>query len=483
MIRQTRIAVIGGGLAGLATSAWLRLDAPEIEVCLFESSDCLGGVIGTSTLEHPDLGTIHLDRGADMLATEPSSALDLIDRLDASDRLIHPKSAGRGAMIVHQGRLRSIPEGFVLMRPTRLRSMVTTPLLSPQGKLRLLAEPCIGEPDSEDDESVASFVRRRFGDELLQRIVQPLVAGIYTADVERLSMRATMAPIHAMVRRHGSLTAATLRRRFGGRDGVEATSSGARYEKFRAFRFGMQGLIDLLAESLPPTSVRTNAAVNRIGRNERGGFDLALADASVQSFDQVVVATPASRTANLIADLAPAASDQLASIISASAGIVVMVVRREDMPGLPPTFGLVVPAIENRRILAVSFASEKFAGRCPPDHVIVRVFVGGMLQSDLLQRDDADLVQLATDELRDLVGLSGAPVHQTVVRWNKAMPQYEIGHLDRVATIDADIARIPGLHLCSNALRGVGIAPLIGQAGQVAKAVIDQAASTATACC
>ena len=477
-----RVAIIGGGLSGLATACHLQLDSPERDVRVFESGSRTGGVIGTETSDHPHAGPLVLDLGADMLATKPPAAMDLLSRLGVAEDLLLPKVEGRGAMIVRRGELVPIPEGFVLMRATRFGSMLRTPLLSPAGKLRLAYEALVREPDHDEDESVGSFVRRRLGGEMLDRIVGPLVAGIYTADVDRLSMKATMAPIRDMARRHGSLAAATLRRRRDGEDGVDSTSSGARYEQFRAFRGGMVGLMESLTAALPRDAVQSNCRVESVRRSS-DGLTLAFADRPAETFDQVVVATPAAVSAKLLGDLTPSVSSELASVVSASAAIAVLVVRRADIRMKAKTFGFVVPPVEGRRILAGSFASEKFAGRCREDHVIVRVFFGGMLQPHLLRFDDEELVRIARAELSELIGLAGDPVHSTVVRWNDAMPQYEVGHLERVARIKASLASVPGLHMVSNALDGVGIAPLIGQAGRVAERIaseVDVAASETT---
>ena len=408
--------------------------------------------------------------GADMFAMNPSAAFDLCQQLGASDRLIEPKTAGRGARIVHRGSLVPIPEGFVLMRATRLWPMIKTPLLSPAGKLRLLLERFKSNNVTEQDQSVAQFVRYRMGDEMLQRIVGPLVAGIYTADIERLSLLATMGPIAKMAAEYGSLTKATLARRKNGDDSAARNSAGARYNQFRAFKNGMREFIDLLAASLPEKVIRTNQPVGKIQREGDAKWSVSVGETS-ESFDHLVIATPARVSAKLIADVAPTASRHLAEIESASTAIVVLGVQRKDVAKPVDTFGFVVPAIENRKILAVSFASNKFAGRAPDDQLLIRVFIGGAMQSHLLENDDDHLIQIARDELSQLIGLKGQPIMAKVIRWNDAMPQYHVGHLDRVKQIQQDVQSVPGLSLISNALNGVGISPIIGAAKETAKHV------------
>ncbi len=469
-----RVAVIGGGLSGLATAVQLRQLLPDADVTVFESHQRLGGVIDTQ--RHDEL---LVDYGADMFATQPSAAMRLCESIGVADRLIEPKLQGRGAMIVYRGRLVPIPDGFVLMRATRLASMVTTPLLSVGGKLRLVAERFVPRRIDASDESVADFVRRRLGQEMLDRIVGPLVAGIYTADVERLSMQATMAPIRNMEQQFGSLAQATISRRKSGEDSVERSSSGARYGQFRSFPGGMVELIESLRDVLPQASIRLDARIKSLMQTEDGwrlGIQSERTEKNTEfgPFEHVVLATPASVSARLLESHSPVATENLAAIETASTAIVVLGIRRRKMARPPEAFGFVVPAIENRRILAGSFASEKFDGRASHGDVIARVFIGGALQSELLQYDDSELIRIATEELKELVGLSGVPFVKHVVRWNNAMPQYHVGHLERVAKIEAAVEAVPGIHIAGNSLHGVGIAPVIETAGRVAQKIVAQ---------
>lgn len=460
------MVIVGGGLSGLATAVELHLADPSLELTLWEAAPRLGGVIHTERT-----GEFVIDHGADMFATEPPAAMQLLRRLEADQRLIEPKQSGRGAKIVHRGRLVPVPEGFVLMRATQVMPVLTTPLLSPAAKLRLLAERFVPARRDDSDESVGAFVRRRLGQEVLEAIVGPLVGGIYTADVERLSMRATMKPLFDMVQQHGSLARATAARRRRGEDSVERSSSGARYSRFRSFPGGMGELIETLASALPEGTARTSTPVESLQPLGDGAWEVTAGGGSPQRFDHVVLATPPRVAAGLLRPVAAVAADLLASIESASTALVVLALRRSDIERPADTFGFVVPPKEHRRILAASFASEKFEGRAPQDHVLVRVFLGGALQSELLRRSDEELIAIAREELGDLIGLSGEPALAKVIRWDEAMPQYHVGHLGRVARIEQEIGSIAGLSLASNALHGVGIAPVIQAAGKVAAEV------------
>jgi oxygen-dependent protoporphyrinogen oxidase len=483
-----RIAIIGGGLSGLAVAAQLHLELPDADLTLFEAGDRLGGVIYTERV-----GEFLVDHGADMFSTNPPAAIELCRRLGVEQRLIEPQLEGRGARIACGTELVPLPEGFVLMRATQLWPMLTTPLLSIRGKLRFLLErfmPSIGgtrtrgaekgtaEEGGDDslppDESVADFVRRRMGQEVLERIVAPLSAGIYTADVNRLSMQATMGPIAKMERDYGSLARATAARRRSGQDSVERSSAGARYSQFRAFRGGMIELISTLADSLAAGTIQLSSPVESIDRSETSRSPAPwtfTVNGEPHTFDEVIVAVPPAAASKLVSPHSPDAAKELAKIESASTAIVVLGARESEIERDINTFGFVVPLTEGRRILAGSFASHKFAGRAPQGHVLIRVFVGGAMQPELLRLSDEELVKLVREELSDLIGYRGTPELTRVVRWNHAMPQYHVGHRERVERIEQAMTRVDGLSLMTNALHGVGIAPVIRQAGKLAKTI------------
>ncbi|MFK8112543.1 MAG: protoporphyrinogen oxidase [Rubripirellula sp.] len=465
-IDSRRIAVIGGGLSGLTTAAKLQLAAPQLDISLFESQPRLGGVIYTEQVD----GFL-IDHGADMFATKPAGVLELCEQLGISDRVIEAQQARRGARIVRSGSLVPVPDGFVLMRATQLLPILKTPLLSLSGKLRFLAERWVQGPDTDQDVSVGEFVRKRMGQEALDRLVAPLVAGIYTADVSKLSMQSTMAPLDKMVREHGSFAKATAARRKTGEDSVERLSTGARYGQFRSFRNGMFELIQGLEACLPKSSIHLQSPVESLSRLSKQ-WQIKAKGHDAQTFDHVVVATPPRHATNLLRDIAPTAADELAAIQAASTAIVVLGVRRADIPSDIETFGFVVPPNENRKILAGSFASHKFPDRAPEDHVLIRVFIGGALQAELLELSDQALIQLALSELKATIGLDGEPRLAKVIRWTDAMPQYHVGHADRIKRIEESIAQNPNLSLVSNVMHGVGIAPVIQLADKVASQIV-----------
>lgn len=467
---RRRVAIVGAGLSGLATAVRLHQSDPSIDFQLYESADRIGGVIHSEIVD----GFL-IDHGADMFATQPSGVVDLCRQVGIDDRLIEPELAGRGARVVRNGRLVPVPDGFVVMRATKLMPMLTTPLLSPAGKLRFLAERWIKRTGTQD-ESIGDFVRRRMGTQILDRIVAPLAAGIYTGDIDRLSMQATMGTIADMEQKHGSLAkaAAAMRRATTG-PSVGQQNAGARYDRFRSFRGGMVELINGLASALPENSVRLNSSVygiERIGNQIRVNYSVGNNETKSSQFDHVIVTAPSAATASLIGGLAPGAADALKEIEATSTAIVVLGLRKSDIRENINTFGFVVPPAENRRILAGSFASNKFAGRAPEDCVLIRCFVGGALQSQLLDHTDDELIKIVRSELEELIGLGGTPIVTRVIRWKSAMPQYNVGHLARVARIDQEIEATPGLSLVTNAIGGVGIAAVVQSANQVAAKLV-----------
>ncbi len=455
-----RVAVLGGGITGLAAA--LRLQEGGVDWTLFEAAPRLGGVIETV---HE--GDYLVERSADNFLTREPWATDLCRRVGIEAELLPTDPARRRALVVSRGRVRSVPEGFVLMAPQKAWPILASPILSPIGKARLMCEPLIAARRDAADESVAAFARRRLGRETFQRLVQPLVAGIYTADPERLSMAATMPQFVEQERRYGSLTKAALRRETP----AERGESGARYGLFVAPRFGMQQLIDAVAGRLPTERLRTGRAVDRIERADVNWRLFGPVDKSLGEFDELIVTLPTPAAARLLRPVDEALGARLGEIEYAGCSVVCMGVAESQIARPIDGFGFVVPSIEGRRIIAASFTSYKFPGRAPAGRAILRVFIGGALQPHLADFDDQQLVAIACEELADLVGLRGEPEFATVARWPQRMPQYHVGHLDRIAAIDA-AAQGVGVELAGAAYRGVGVPQCVRSGEQAAERVI-----------
>ncbi len=461
------VAVIGGGITGLAAAHRLVELQPRVSVTLYEAAPRLGGVLETVRRE----GYL-IEGGADNWITNVPWATDLCERIGFSDRLVETNPDHRGAFVIRRGKLLKIPPGFVVMAPTRIWPVVTTGILSPWGKFRLACEVLIRKRTDEDDESLASFVRRRLGRETYDRLVQPMIGGIYTGDPERLSLRSTMRRFRDLELKYGSLTRGFRRQQKGQAAGGE---SGARYSMFVAPRDGMSSFVDAIAARLPADSIRLDAAVSRLARHgTQWHVEVNGADAGRHAFDAVILATSVSATAKLTGEVDSELAAELGAIPQESCSIVSLAYRREQIAHPLNGFGFVVPRIENRQILSGSFSSIKYPGRAPDGHVLVRVFVGGAFQSELAALPDDELQALAARDLGELLGIEGKPQLAEISRRPAAMPQYYVGHDDRVARIKVRMSHHAGLQLAGNAFQGVGIPHCIHSGQQAAERVLSE---------
>lgn len=465
-----RVAVIGGGISGLAAANRLRELDSTTDVILLEAGSRLGGVLETTERD----GFL-LEAAADNFLTQPAAAVDLCQRLDLSEELLGTHPQRRQALVVYRGQLQPIPAGFLVMAPSRIWPVLASPILSLRGKLRLGLEYFLPRGSVlSDDESLASFVCRRFGREVFERLVQPLVGGIYTADADRLSMESTLPRFRQMEREYGSLLrAALLRPRTEGSD----SCSGARYGQFAALRSGMSSLVQALAARLPSRAVQLQSPVMEIEPLDEAGWRLAIGGSEPRQLDvdAVIVAVPAHRAAKVLHRVAEPLSQRLKTISYATCAVVSLGYRREQIAHSLNAAGFVVPLAEQRLILSCSFASQKYAGRAPEDAVLLRVFIGGACQSHLLQLPRSQLMDLAEHEVRDLLQIRGDPVLRHIVLQQRAMPQYHVGHAAIAAAVEQDLSPFPTLALAGNALRGVGVPACIASGEAAAKRVLTNA--------
>ena len=482
--RRVRIAVIGGGVAGLAAAHRLVERASQtrtgLDVVLCEAGPRLGGSIHT---ERHD-GYL-IEDGPDSFLTEKPWAVALCGRLGIADRLIGTAPDRRQTFVVRGGRLRALPDGFTLMAPMRVGPVLRSDLFTWWGKLRMGMDLVLPRGPAREDESLAAFVTRRFGREVLDRVAQPMVAGIYTADPETLSLGATMPRFLDMERRHRSVILALLRARSAraketpaatGSAPDVARSTGPRWSLFVALDAGMGLLVDALCARLPAGTVRLGTRARTIARGAGNAADyrVELEGAPPIAADGVVVATHAPQAATLVEGLDAGLSDQLRSISYASSAVVTLAYGRDQIAHALDGFGFVVPAVERLPILACSFSSIKFAGRAPEGCVLLRAFLGGVLRPEELARDDAALAAVAADALRPLLGISGPARLARVRRHLEAMPQYVVGHVARVAQIESRVSGHAGLALAGGAYRGVGIPDCVRSGEEAAERVLSE---------
>ena len=460
--------IVGGGIAGLAAAHRLvelsREREQPLRFTLLEASGRLGGTIGTEKRD----GFL-LELGPDSFISEKPWALALCRRIGLESELIGTRDEPRATFVVHKGKLEPLPEGFMLLAPTKFGPLLRSRLFSWPGKLRMGLDLFLPRASQQDDESLGSFVRRRLGREALERVAQPLVGGIYTADPDHLSLAATMPRFLHMERVHRSVIYAMWQA--SRKKPQEAkNASGARWSLFVTLRDGMQQLVDTLTARLSLGAVQYHRAVTTV-RSVGGGWLVDCKGGSVIQADGVVFATPAFQTARMLQALDSGLANHLASISYSSAATVSLAYRREQVPHPLNGFGFVVPRIENRAILACSFSSVKYPGRAPEGYVLVRAFVGGSLQEDLFNLDDTAIEHAVCQELGQLLGVQTAPLLVRIARYPRSMPQYVVDHLRLVDEIEQKVATYPGLALAGSAYRGVSIADCVRSGEAAAEAV------------
>ena len=469
-----RVAIIGGGISGLAAALELTKPNYDCQFTLFESQPRLGGVLKTDRE-----GSYLIERSADNFATLQPAALELTREFADIQQLILPEPKNRWAQVLHRERIEPVPAGFSLMQPAKLSSIIGTGTLSPAGKLRLLYEFLVPRRVEEQDESLESFATRRLGKEAFTNLVEPIVAGIFTADPKKLSMQAALPQFVEMERKHGGLIRASLAAKKSNAAELAKKASGARYEQFRAPLFGMSDWIGQLGQKLPNESLRLNTKVVSLSKAANGyhvSFHTANdrpASASHQNetFDSIILGTPASVTARLLQDLQPSVSQDVGGIHYASSVIVAMVIPRDEILGNVNAFGLIVPSKEGRQVLAISYSSNKYAGRVPKDQLLLRMFFGGAMNPEFCELDDEAVLHAARMELTEILRWRGkTPKLESVIRWRNAMPQYELGHVERVQKIRQGLkADCPQLEICGAAYTGVGIPQCVQSGRQAAR--------------
>ena len=467
---ECHIAVIGGGISGLAAAHRLLELRPQAKITLIEARNYLGGVLRTERRD----GFL-IECGADNFITTPPWGVEFCQRIGFDGELIQTNSLNRRAFVVAKGKLQPIPAGFAVMAPSRIWPIISTPILSLRGKLRMVAEMFVRRRVADSDESLASFVRRRFGREVYERLVQPLLAGIYTGDPEKLSVGATLPRFLQMESTNGSLIRAMLKQRKSQRRSSQA-SSGARYSQFVAPREGMSALVQAIEERVQQgnSTICLGSPVKSIVPNDRDGWSLSVGgdDPRTLEVHGVVLATSARHSETLMQESNSALADEFAKIQYGSCALVSLAFRREQIGHPLDGFGFVVPMVEKRKILSCSFSSIKYEGRAPEGSVLLRAFVGGTCQAELLDLDDEQLQELVYEELADLMAIRGEPMLCHVTRQTQAMPQYYLGHEQLIGRIQAHAEKLSNFALAGNVLGGIGIPACIRSGEQAAEKVV-----------
>jgi protoporphyrinogen/coproporphyrinogen III oxidase len=457
---MTRVAIIGGGISGLAAAFALeeQRKVGAVEYTLYESSPRLGGVLRTEHIQ----GCI-VEGGPDSFITEKPWAADLCRELGLGDQLIGSNDFDRKTYILVSGRLIPIPDGLMFMVPTKILPTGLSPLFSWGTKLRM-AQELLHPPRAVDgDESVASLVDRHYGAEMVDRLADPLLSGVYGGEAASLSVRAVLPRFAEMERTHGSL----------GRAMLAAQRKMARPAKktaaplFTSLKNGMQHLGEVLVSKLNRAALRIRSAVQSVERGAEGWK--VVTGSGSDSFDSVIVALPALAAAKILSGCSSELPRELAGIGYSSSITVGLGYGREVRQSLPPGFGFLVPRSEGKRLLAATFVHNKFPHRAPDDRALLRCFFAGSNAEDIWQLPEDEVVAIVRNELRHILGLRAMPLFARVYKWKSAMAQYGVGHLERLERIERLRQQLPGLALAGNGYRGIGVPDCVRSGREAAK--------------
>lgn len=448
-----RVAILGAGISGLSAAWRLRRLAPNVDFEIWEKSGRVGGVIDTKFVDG-----FQLELSSDNFITTVPWALDLCRELGfGDDELQRTNNRFRRTFVQRNGRLYPLPDGFMTMAPTKLYPMATTPLLSPLGKMRCALELFLPRKKGDEDESIADFTIRRLGREAFERLVEPLVGGIYGGDSRRLSLLATLPRFKEMERKDRSLIWSMKKAQKNAKKIKREEESGARYSFFVTLRGGMKTLPERLADRLGREKIRLNRAAVRAEQTPDGAWILTDSNGESERFDAVICATPTAPASEILRESAPKVAALYGDTDRTGMTIVHLAFRDEQVKRPVSAMGFVVPTSEKNGLVAGSFSNYKYPSRAPEGTTLLRIFAGGFRAPEMLEIPESELVARVVAETRKLLGVEGAPILTDVARWPNAMPQYYLGRLDQIKTLRAELDAFPTLALAGNALDGVGV--------------------------
>jgi oxygen-dependent protoporphyrinogen oxidase len=476
-----RVAVIGGGITGLtiahAFDQHNKRSNQPFDYALIERADRLGGKVVTENVD----GFV-VETGPDCFVAEKPWIRQLAAQLMIEDRLLAPNESSRRSYVLSGGKIHELPEGLLLLLPTKITPFLLSPLISWPGKLRMACDAFLPRKKNLVDETLSDFVTRRLGKEILDKIAAPLVGGIHSNNPETMSLRASFPRFLKMEEEHGSLLwamlAAKLKASF-----AKSTGSGSH---FLSFKCGMGEISDSIASKLEKRRVLTNRTVTRLEKvvqKDKIGYRIFFSNGHEPlEADAVVVATVANQAARIVDGLDPVAAGLLREIPLASSANLSLAFKAHELGRIPEGFGLMVPAIEKRKISAMTLSSTKWNYRVPdPKYSLLRVFVGGYRNQDIASLDDKDLLKIVRDELSDVFGVSAKPTMTRIHRWIEERPQYTIGHIERVQSIEDRLSRHKGLYVAGCSYHGIGVGDCVASGVAASKAVLEFFEGSSTA--
>jgi oxygen-dependent protoporphyrinogen oxidase len=459
---MNRIVIIGGGIAGLSAAYYATKNIPEAQITLIESSNRWGGKIMTDRVPF-DHGQFIIEGGPDtFLATKPY-AIALCKALGLGDRLHGTNPHKKNTYVLNKGRLLPLPEGLAMMIPTNIQAILKSGLVSWFGKARMGLDFLQPAKAVNGDESLGTFVTRRLGREAYENLIEPLMSGIYAGDGDQLSLASTFPYLRDLELKYGSLARGALHMR--------AKSNGKSIQGSRsAFLTPTTGLAEIvegLVDDLLSNNVdlHLNTAVISITQSTPDAWKVILSNGEALQADAIILATPAYISGRLLASVDPELASTLESIDYASTATISLAYRQSDLPRDLDGYGYVIPRREGRKALACTWTSTKFPHRAPDGYALIRVFVGRAGQD--IPWNEKDLLSLAKEELNLTLGITAEPLLYRIFMWDKAMPQYNLGHPEKLKQIDVALEKYPGLALAGNGYRGIGIPDCI-RSGELA---------------
>jgi oxygen-dependent protoporphyrinogen oxidase len=459
------LAVLGAGISGLSAAYRFYKLCPDAILHVWDQLDRTGGVLTTLYQNG-----YQIEQSADNFITTVPYLTSLCRELEIADELVSTNPRFRRTYVVRKKKLYLLPDGFLMMAPSKMYPLAVTPILSPLGKLRAALEYFIPPSKSDDDETMKSFVTRRLGREVFDRLVEPLVSGVYAADMNQLSLMATLPRFREMERQYGSLIRAMRHQmRINKQAKSQSQESGARYSMFVTLRGGLSRITDTLAANLPDDALQLNKRAEKFESftDESGRLKWRITDQNglAQCYDAVIFALPSYETARLLQATHQRLSGLLGGIEHSGTAIVTLAFDASQVKKRIQGMGFVVPKIENSPILAGSFSSMKYEHRAPEGKQLIRIFAGGARSPEMADLPDEQLLPMIKKELRPLLNIDGEPELEFVAHWQRTMPQYHLGHLERICEVNEMMANIPNLALAGNFLEGVGI-PVCSLSGQ-----------------
>jgi len=473
-----KLIIIGGGIAGLSTAYYAQKNIPDAQITLLEASDNWGGKIATDRVTFDD-GDFIIEGGPDtFLATKPWGVA-LCKELGLGDRLHGTNPKSKNTYVLHKNKLQPLPDGLAMMIPTNIPSILKSQLVSWPGKVRMGLDFLLPSQNGQHDESLGEFVSRRLGREAYENLIEPLMSGIYAGDGDQLSLRSTFPYLHDLEHKYGSLARGALKMRQ--QMAARGQSTQGSRSAFLTPTTGLAEIVEKLVETLTEngTDLQLNTPVSCVTRHETL-YHVELDSGETIESGSVILATPAPVSGSLLASFDPELATVLESIHYASTATVTLAYRQSDLSRPLDGYGYVIPRREGRRALACTWTSTKFPHRAPDGYALIRVFVGRAGQESDIPWNEAGLLDLAREELELTLGVTAEPLVSRVFIWESAMPQYNLGHPEKLAQIDAAIEKHPGLALAGNGYRGIGIPDCIHSGELAVEKILEHVSLRAT---